>query len=76
MRKPFKASEIFEAMTCHLGVKFIYNETEIEKKIALPHDELFSQESLAQLPEQLLNDLKSAALALSLKQTNELKARK
>ncbi len=72
VRKPFKEAEIFEIMPRHLDVRFIYEEKKGGKEQPSKSlDEVLSRELLTQLPEQLLNDLKSAAKALNLKQTNE-----
>ncbi len=70
VRKPFQEAEIFKAINRHLGVRFLYSEDATEKEIvSAPLDEVLSNEVLLQLPEQLLEDLKSTAMALNSKQT-------
>jgi hypothetical protein len=60
LRKPYRANEIYECLSKHLGVKYIYegvSETE-EPTMTLTPD------MLANLPEALRNELKEALESL------------
>jgi PAS domain S-box-containing protein len=70
IRKPYRSAEIFDALSRHLGVRFIY-----EKKLPKPPAELeleLRSEQLAALPSELLNKLHQAAIELDIDRTQEL----
>ncbi len=68
IRKPFRESEIFDALTKHLGVRFVYEEIEKDEPKAaaeratstLPHTELIAR--LAALPTDWLATLEQATI--------------
>jgi len=58
IRKPFRESEIFEAMTKHLGVKYVYEQTEtIESDKDAISQGALNAEMLAALPLARLDNL-------------------
>jgi two-component system sensor histidine kinase/response regulator len=65
IRKPFREADIFEALTRHLGVKFIYEEDQSQKSGTQP-EENASEEilalSLAELGDEWIGKMKQAAL--------------
>ncbi len=66
VRKPFQEAEIFEVMARHLGVRYVYEEAEgLEAKSEgeTPGDAL-TPEALAELPDDLLAELKQAIIDL------------
>ena len=66
VRKPFQEAEIFDAMEKHLGVRYIYDEGE-EKKEKGERESLkdaLTPEALAQLPDDLITELKQATIDL------------
>jgi len=66
VRKPYREQEIFEVMEKHLGVRYIYEEDEERKAKGegeSPKDAL-THEALAQLPDDLLAELKQATIDL------------
>jgi PAS domain S-box-containing protein len=66
LHKPFLMSEIFAALTHHLGVEFIYQNTaESDSSIALE----LSAEALCKLPVDLRQQLHTAALNLDIEAT-------
>jgi PAS domain S-box-containing protein len=70
IRKPYRSAEIFDALSRHLGVRFIY-----EKKLPKPPEELeleLQPEQLAVLPSELLDKLHQAAIELDIDRTQEL----
>ena len=66
MRKPFREADIFETISKHLGVRYIYDEpTELLSKKAGKHNALTTS-ALAILPTELLDNLKEAATCLDM----------
>ncbi|MCK5194700.1 MAG: hypothetical protein KAQ71_12885, partial [Desulfobulbaceae bacterium] len=66
VRKPFQEAEIFEVMARHLRVHYVYEEAEglgAEGERETPGEAL-TPEALAQLPDDLLAELKQAAIDL------------
>jgi hypothetical protein len=62
IRKPFKDHEIFESMARQLDVKYIYEDRETE---AIPKPEInLTTEMLAELPPELLIELREKSLSL------------
>jgi CheY-like chemotaxis protein len=59
VRKPYRFNEIYECLSKHLGVQYIY-----EGASALQNDAALTPEMLFALPEQLRADLKSAVESL------------
>lgn len=56
IRKPYHEAEIFDALTKHLGVRFVYEEGTPLAAVAAPPNAL----DVAELPDELLNKLKHA----------------
>jgi len=66
VRKPFREADIFETISKHLGVRYIYDEpTELLSKKAGKHKALTTS-VLAILPTELLANLKEAATCLDM----------
>lgn len=66
VRKPFREADIFETMSKHLGVRYIYDEpTELLSKKAGKQNALTTS-ALAILPTELLDNLKEAATCLDM----------
>ena len=66
VRKPFRESEIFDAMERHLGVRYVYEEAEDSKakgEEEPPRDAL-TPKALADLPDDLRKELKQAIIDL------------
>jgi CheY-like chemotaxis protein len=63
VRKPFGEQEIFEAMTKHLGLKYVYEESREEAVPGEPERDI-RPERLAALPEDLLNQLYQSVVEL------------
>ena len=61
IRKPFREQTIFDALERHLGVSYLYAETEIISTANAPLNSL-TLEDLHCMPESWLNDLYNAAL--------------
>ncbi|MDM8521790.1 transporter substrate-binding domain-containing protein [Desulfococcaceae bacterium HSG8] len=63
LRKPFRESDIFELMTKHIGVRFVYEEEKAADKIqaGTASDGSISEEVLAALPSELTADLEFAS---------------
>lgn len=59
VRKPYQETEIFDALSKHLGIRFLYAET----KDAVHTSEL-DKDQLKKIPPRLLNDLHEAVLLL------------
>ncbi|MBW2616364.1 MAG: response regulator [Deltaproteobacteria bacterium] len=66
VRKPYREQEIFEVMARHLGVGYIYEEGEERqtKGEGEPPKDALTHEALAQLPDDLLAELKQATIDL------------
>ena len=66
VRKPFKEGEIFEVMERHLGVRYVYEEGEERqaKGDGEPLEDVLTTEALAELPDDLLAELKQAVIDL------------
>jgi signal transduction histidine kinase/DNA-binding response OmpR family regulator len=60
IRKPYKASEIFDCLSKHLGIQFLYETTPESDQ----EDFALTPEMLDRLPEDLLRDLKQALESL------------
>ena len=67
LRKPYRESEIFEAMTKHLGVRYQYAEVQLPEThpTVTPGEELTATD-LANLPEVLRMELHQAAIDLNM----------
>lgn len=61
VRKPYRADEIFACMSKHLGVCFVYQDTEAEAKQAVAD---VTPQDLAGMPEALREQLKEALILL------------
>ena len=62
IRKPFRESEIFEAMKKHLGVRYIYDEPELKADANAPPPQNLTPKDLAVLPADWLSELHQATL--------------
>jgi signal transduction histidine kinase/ligand-binding sensor domain-containing protein/response regulator of citrate/malate metabolism len=60
VRKPFRATEIYDVLSKHLGVKYLYKET----LLAGEQDVDLTPEMLNGLPERLLGELEEALVSL------------
>ncbi len=67
IRKPYRNSEIFEALSKHLGLRFVYEEKAVTP-LKEPELEL-KPEQLAVLPSELIQQLHKAVLELDTDQT-------
>jgi CheY-like chemotaxis protein len=73
IRKPFQNQDIFQTMAKHLGVTYHYDQDVTGgRDVPTSQEEVLTSKMLAQLPEQLITDLKSAALDLDMKRVSEL----
>ncbi len=78
VRKPFKADEIFDCLARHLGVRYTYDDTTIEKPGMAPNDQpntALPQEALAALPEELRTELADALVLLDIDRINRAASR-
>jgi signal transduction histidine kinase/DNA-binding response OmpR family regulator len=64
IRKPYTISEILDALTRHLDVRFIYEEDSVAQKVSL------DAADLAALPDELRNALEQALTRLDLEAVN------
>ena len=74
IRKPIRETDLFEAISKHLGVKFIFDEkidSTLTPDYSINNKEL-TKESLSTLPKDLLRDLKKAAVNLDQDAIKEL----
>jgi len=65
VRKPFKASEIFDVMHKHLGVRYVYEEqadSPVSKSAKKDKLKALTTEAIAALPHELLEGLERAAV--------------
>ncbi len=62
MRKPFRDTDIFDLMHKHLGVRFVYEESEEQKAEGERHvlEDVLTSEALALLPDRLRLGLQQA----------------
>ncbi|MCP4353590.1 MAG: response regulator [Desulfobacterales bacterium] len=58
LRKPFADTELFELMSTHIGVQFVYEEKTEEKA---ERNDMLASEALAALPPEWLENLKQGA---------------
>lgn len=61
VRKPYRENELFEALTKHLGIRFLYEESEVE---VVNSKQNISEELLKTLPIELLEMLHHALVLL------------
>jgi DNA-binding NarL/FixJ family response regulator len=69
IRKPYTETELLDALTHHLGVHFIY-EDEATKATASTVKARLDADALADLPDELLNDLEQAIVRLDIEAIN------
>lgn len=62
LRKPFREEEIFQAIHKHLSVNFIYEDLTTVKTVETPTKDILTVEAIAQLPLQLLEQLREAVI--------------
>jgi CheY-like chemotaxis protein len=70
VRKPFRDQEIFDVMTIELGVKYIYRDR--SEAPAQPEGMELSAQTLAELPPELLQELRQTTLVLDREATLEV----
>ena len=63
VRKPFRDHEIFDAMARHLDVQYLYREREIGKQAGI-REQSSHLRCWAELPRELLQELRGSTLAL------------
>ena len=62
IRKPYRDTEIFNALTKHLGLRFLYAEDEVTAESA--EDAKLDLEQLKMIPPDLIENLRKAAILL------------
>jgi len=77
VRKPFLEADIFELMSKHIGVKYIYEEAEEKAERAIPLTQAeagaaLTATNLAELPSDLLNNLAHVVTRLDTAMINSL----
>jgi CheY-like chemotaxis protein len=72
VRKPFRESEIFDALVRHLRLKFIYEKAPLQKSTLAAPGLALRPEQLDILPAELLRDLRQAAIELDTARTQAL----
>ncbi|MGL5059313.1 MAG: response regulator, partial [Microcoleus sp.] len=60
--KPFREAELFAAMSQHLGVRYIYEESQTQEAVTAEEENVLSVEAIASLPTQWLQNLKRAII--------------
>ncbi len=72
--KPYDEFEIFNVMTKHLGVTYLFDQkgNDSENTISVPYKESLIQQELAGLPQQLLDKVEASALDLDMKRLEGL----
>jgi CheY-like chemotaxis protein len=73
VRKPFQENEIFEMLSKHLGVEFIYETTKEDENIksAMPIEKM--QQAIAELPVALKSEFKTAVVRVDFEHTLALR---
>jgi len=72
VRKPFREQEIFDALTRHLHLKFIYEEATRKQSTPAPPGPALRPEQLDALPAELRRDLRQAVIELNTARTQAL----
>jgi len=75
VRKPFREEELLSVLGSHLGIKYVYEEHDAERRVEIEHPgdpRSLGSDSLDKLPSGLVNELSEAALSLDLGRTKEL----
>jgi PAS domain S-box-containing protein len=72
VRKPFREQELFDALTRHLHVKFIYEQASRQKSTPEAPGLALRPEQLDALPAELLRDLRQAVIELDTARTHAL----
>jgi len=66
IRKPYDETELFAMLVSHLGVKFVYEKKSLKKRISsIATGKLLKLTALAQLPQELTEELQAAAIELN-----------
>jgi CheY-like chemotaxis protein len=71
VRKPYREEEIFDALTRHLGVKFLYEDSIASSPVKQNSKFRLTQQTLSVLPDELLEQLSAAASQADAEQTLE-----
>ena len=68
LRKPFREGDIFDMMERHLGVSYIFEDIVSPESISLKRlaQKALTPESLADLPSELLDELETATIRISM----------
>ncbi|MET0008799.1 MAG: ATP-binding protein [Candidatus Thiodiazotropha sp. 6PLUC9] len=69
LRKPFTEAELFNALTKHLGTRFVYDKESLPAKDAAP---LLTATDLAKLPIEILDELMQATIRLDTIAVNQV----
>jgi CheY-like chemotaxis protein len=72
VRKPFRESEIFDALVRHLRLKFIYEKAPLQKNAPEAPGLALRPDQLDVLPAELLRDLQQAVIELNTTRTQAL----
>jgi signal transduction histidine kinase/CheY-like chemotaxis protein/putative methionine-R-sulfoxide reductase with GAF domain len=72
VRKPFREAEIFEVLTKHLNVRFVYEDMIEESPLNASSEQQLTPEALAGLPADVVNDLHQATLEADAERTLDL----
>jgi PAS domain S-box-containing protein len=72
VRKPFREAEIFETMTKHLGVRYIYEEPNPSLPKKADKNNILTASALATLSTEFLDQLKEAATSLDMDKVDKL----
>jgi CheY-like chemotaxis protein len=72
VRKPFREYEIFEMLSKHLGVQFVYEPGSEDENQTGKMSEQKMQQAILDLPEALQNSLKTAVDTVDFDSTNAL----
>lgn len=73
LHKPFREAELFDMMAKHLGVRYVYEDTETDNpRIPHPSQSGLSPECLAELPQDILTALEAAAIRASMNKVSDI----
>jgi FixJ family two-component response regulator len=72
VRKPYKEEDIYDALTRHLGVKFLYEDSIASSPAKQNSKFRLTQETLSVLPDELLEQLSAAASQADAEQTLDI----
>ena len=70
VRKPFREADILDTIHKHLGVRYIYDEP--TSSLPVDHPTILTPSAFAELPTELLNNLKQAAIRIDMDRIDTL----